>query len=67
MEHCKFGSGNQCDLQSVRKGDFAGRGKIGWMKNRFKFNAVRYPGLNHELASFRAFVARSRVVIVVLA
>jgi hypothetical protein len=28
MEHGKFGSGRQCDLQGVHEGDFAGRGKI---------------------------------------
>ena len=28
MEHCKFGSSHQCDLQRVHEGDFAGLGKI---------------------------------------
>ena len=28
MEHRKFGSSHQCDLQSVYQADFAGLGKI---------------------------------------
>jgi hypothetical protein len=34
MKHCKFRPGHQCDLPSVREGDFAGVGRSdGWKLN----------------------------------
>ena len=52
MEHCKFGLGEQRDLQGVHEGDFAGLAKIRRVKNGFYFDCLKQVGLAHNPVFF---------------
>jgi hypothetical protein len=64
MEQCEFRSSHQRDLQSVHEGHLAGFGKIGWVKNRFKFDVVE---VSHNLPILRVIaIIRARTIVHVL-